>query len=185
MVAGLSVNNLTLNEAVKGITVSEVVKGITVSEVVNSVQIDKQSDIPWIIRLLENPISPIALPGKISLANHDCIHVILGRGVTLQDEAFVIGFTMGSDVKTNWFHLGIFKFFSIFLYPKKFRFNREDLKVFDLGFAYGRKPGILKNINQIDFQLYQNKKIAELRKLFGISIDELRRLRQFENWLIS
>ncbi len=176
MVACLSIKNLTLNEAVKSITVSEVIK---------SIQIDQPSDIPWIIRLLENPSSPIALPGKISLPNHDCLHVILGRGVTLEDEAFIIGFTMGSDVKTNWFHLAIFKFFSRFIYPQKYQFNREHLKIFDLGVAYGRKPGIIKNINQIDFKLYHNKKIAELRKLFGISLDELRQLRKFENWLIN
>ncbi len=172
----ISVNDSTVKEAFKAITIGEVIK---------SIQIDKQSDIPWIVRLLENPSSPIALPGKISLANHDCIHVILARGTTSQDEAFVIGFTMGSDVKTNWFHLGIFKFFSRFLYPKKFQFNREHFKVFDLGFAYGRKSGIIKNINQIDFELYQSKEIAELRKLFGIRLEELRELRQFEKGLMS
>ena len=157
---------------------------LTVAEVIKSVQMDEQSDIPWIIRLLENPVSPIALPGDISLANHDSVHIILGRGVTLRDEAFVIGFTMGSDVRTNWFHLMIFKFFSTFIYPQKYRFNREHFKIFDLGFAYGRKSDIVKNINHIDFSLYQDRKISDIRNLFSISVDELRLLRQFENWLV-
>ena len=42
-------------------------KNPTLSEALQEFSIDRQEDIPWIIRLLENPQSPIALPGKISL----------------------------------------------------------------------------------------------------------------------
>ena len=70
----------------------------------------KPEEIPWIIRLLENPASIVALPGKITLYNHDCLHILLEKELTLTGEAFVIGFTMGNDLKTNWFHLLIYKF---------------------------------------------------------------------------
>ncbi|MBL4559174.1 MAG: hypothetical protein JKP98_25385 [Rhodobacteraceae bacterium] len=48
-------------------------------------------DVPAIIRKYENPDSPDALPGAIALDRHDCLHVLLGRGLHVQDEAFIIG----------------------------------------------------------------------------------------------
>ncbi len=60
----------------------------------------EQDDIPLIIQLVENPkfdISGIDLFNRaVDLHTHDCIHVILGRAMLPKDEAFVIGFTMGS-----------------------------------------------------------------------------------------
>ena len=131
-----------------------------------------QSDIPWIVWLLENPESIIALPGKITLDNHDCLHVLLEKEFNLMDEAFVIGFTMGNDPKTNWLHLLIFKVFSRFIYPQDYRFDLKHLKAFDLGVGYGKKV-TTKNINKIDFQKYQNKTVDELRSLLSIKLKEL------------
>lgn len=67
------------------------------SSVYQEINLDNQTDIPLIIKLLENPASPIALLGKISLQNHDCLHIILDISVSPSDEAFIIGFTMGND----------------------------------------------------------------------------------------
>lgn len=46
--------------------------------------------IPWIVRLFENPQGWLRLHGAVNLRNHDMIHVLLGRGLLGQDEAFVI-----------------------------------------------------------------------------------------------
>ncbi len=154
-------------------------KNITVKQMLDSMQESQSSsEIPWIIRLLENSQSPVALPGKISLKNHDYIHALLDCGTTLSEEAFVIGFTMGTDLKTKKIHLIIFKFFSRFLYPQKYRFNQEHLLLFDLGFCYGRKPYITDNLNEVDFSRYKDAKIIELRELFGLKTDELTNLKK-------
>ncbi len=129
--------------------------------------------IPFVIWLLENPNSPLALPGKISLRHHDYIHILLGRGISPQDEAFVIGFTMGNDLKTNKLHLFIYKFFAKFIYPYPYNFSTLDLINFNLGFMYGRKIKI-KQINEIEFEKYQNENIKYLRKFFGINTDEIK-----------
>lgn len=92
----------------------------TLGNIYQQNKLDNQSDIPFIIRLLENPTSPVALPGKISLHNHDCLHIILGIGVSPQEEAFIIGFTMGNDDRTKQWHVKLFKFFSRFIYPAKY-----------------------------------------------------------------
>ena len=132
----------------------------------------KPEEIPWIIRLLENPASIVALPGKITLYNHDCLHILLEKELTLTGEAFVIGFTMGNDLKTNWFHLLIYKFFSRFIYPRDYRFNPTHLKVLDRAILYGIKVTI-KNINEIDFQKYEHKTLYELRCILGIKLQEI------------
>ena len=134
---------------------------------------DEQSDIPFMVWLLENPDSIFPLPGKINLYNHDCLHILLDRGISLLDEAFVVGFTMGSDLKTNRFHLAVFKILSNLLYPKQYKFNHKQFKLFKIAFDYGRKLKV-KNINQIDFKAYENKTVGEMRKLLGIDLEEVK-----------
>ena len=61
----------------------------------------KQKDISWLVWLIENPKSPFHLHGAATLHDHDHIHVLLKRGQDNDDEAFVIGFTMGNDDRTK------------------------------------------------------------------------------------
>jgi hypothetical protein len=70
--------------------------GLTLCSVYDGMPKDGADAVPWYVRLLENPRSPVALPGAIDLFGHDCLHIVLGRGLLAQDEAFVIGYTMGS-----------------------------------------------------------------------------------------
>ena len=147
---------------------SQEIANQTLKRVYQQANLDKQSDIPLIIRLFENPSSPIALPGKISLHDHDCLHILLGLGVSPQDEAFIIGFTMGNDDETKSWHVQLFKFLSRFIYPSKYRFTCQDLDIFDLGFEYGKKLQY-RNLNQIDFERFYNKKIQELREVLRIN----------------
>ncbi len=114
---------------------------------------DPPSGIPFLVRLLENPASPIALPGKINFYGHDCLHILLYKGMSLYDEAFLVGFTMRNDEKTNWIHLAILKFFSSRFYPPKYRFNRGHLKVFDLDVTYSRVVKV-RNLNRLNFSRY-------------------------------
>lgn len=134
---------------------------ITLKSVYQQMNLNNQSDITLIIRLLENPSSPITLPGKISL------HIIVELGVSLTEEAFLIGFTMGNDDRTKIWHIRLFKFIARFVYPSKYRFDHQHLNIFDLGFKYGK---ILKsrNIHQIEFAHFYDLTIEELRDLFDI-----------------
>ncbi|MHC5765008.1 MAG: hypothetical protein ACYTXI_05145 [Nostoc sp.] len=143
-----------------------------------------QPKIPFVIWLLENPNSLLALPGKISLRHHDYIHILLGRGLSSEDEAFVIGFTMGNDLKTNKLHLFIYKLFTKFIYPYPYKFSTLDLIKFDLGFIYGRRIK-MKNINEINFELYQDQNIGYLRDIFDINTDEIKFILTHELNLIN
>ena len=60
----------------------------------------RQEEVPFVIQLVENPRYDVGLfAGNVDLFTHDCIHVLLGRGLLVKDEAFVIGYTMGSTNK--------------------------------------------------------------------------------------
>ena len=145
---------------------------ITLKQALKEIFIDEPEAIPWIVRLIENPSSPIALPGKISLYNHDCLHVLLGCGVTLQDEAYIIGFTMGNDPAVNRFYVWLFKFVSQFLYPRKYRFRREDFSYYANGFEYGVKLRAVAQFNRIDFKQYEQLSVAQLRVKFNVETNE-------------
>ena len=152
---------------------------ITLKEALKEFSIDKPKDIPWLIRLLENPGSPVALPGKISLLGHDCLHLLLDRKVDSSDEAFVIGFTMGNDRNTKPWHIKIFKFFSRYLYPRPYQLSHKDFYSFDLGFKYGRQ--LKPKIKDTDFVRYHDFSLEILRGVFGIQPDYLLQLKIEEN----
>ena len=159
------------------------IEKLEIKEIYSALEGDDAADIPFLIWFLENPESPIPMPGKISLYNHDHLHILLGRDQSPEDEAFIIGFTMGNDPKTAWYHIIIFKIFSYSIYPKLYRFNRQQMKVFDLGFNYGRKLSV-KKIHKINFAVYQNYTLSALRKLFGIKREEIKAIKQVEEWLV-
>lgn len=130
----------------------------------------KQSEVPWIIWLLENPDSPIALAGAIPLKEHDYLHLLLNRGKSPEDEAFIIGFTMGNDSSLKPLHLWIFKFASRLLYPQDYRFTQDHCEIFDEGVKQGRQLPT-KNLCRLDFSSLEKEPIETLRAL--IAIDQI------------
>lgn len=155
-------------------------KDQTLRDALQSQNGDPPSSIPFWVWLLEDDSSPIALPGKASLYQHDCLHLLLERGFSLEDEAFVVGFTMGNNTETHRLHLATFKLISTTLYPPKYRFTQPHLKVFDLGVLYGEAIKV-RNINRIDLKPYLDLSIGELQAKLGICPRSLQTLRRVEN----
>ena len=130
----------------------------------------KKEDISWLVWLIENPKSPFHLHGAVTLHDHDHIHVLLGRGQANDDEAFVIGFTMGNDDRTKSWESKLFKFISCWVYSKSERFTKKQLKIFDSGFKYGRsKLNLYQRIGEIDWSKKdKNISLNEFRRSFGV-----------------
>ena len=130
----------------------------------------KQKDVSWLVWLIENPKSPFHLHGAATLHDHDHIHVLLRRGQANDDEAFVIGFTMGNDDRTKSWESKLFKFISRWLYPKGERFTKKQLKIFDSGFRYGQsKLNLYKRIGEFDWdKMDKNTPLDEVKKSFGV-----------------
>ena len=124
--------------------------------------------IPLIIQLVENPKYDVGLfAGNVDLFTHDSIHVILGRGLLTKDEAFVIGYTMGSTKKIGRWRKNLFMFCAKYLYPKGYRFGEEERFVFNMGVAAGNRCPT--DLSTVDFHLIQRDEIRQIRQKFGIN----------------
>jgi len=125
-------------------------------------------DIPLMVRLAENPRYNL-FHGAVDLETHDYIHAILGRGLLAKDEAFVIGYTMGSTNRLSATEEKLFTLVAERLYPGIFRFSREDVRVFRdavrLAFISDTPA-----LNQLDYGRYMDCTLGEIRA--DLRIDE-------------
>jgi hypothetical protein len=136
-----------------------------------------QDDIPLIIQLVENPRFDIPginlFNGAVDLQTHDCIHVILGRGMLPKDEAFVIGFTMGCTNRVTSTEEWLFSLASKYLYPGPYKFTDEDIEVFRdavrLGFISDCEP-----LSEVTYGQYMDLPVGEIRERLGLEADLLK-----------
>lgn len=143
----------------------------------------EQEDIPLIVQLVENP--KFDLPGidifngATGLECHDYIHLILGRGLLPKDEAFVLGFTMGSTNRVRNLEEALYGLFSRFLYPKEYRFDNDDFQVYKdavrLGYVSDCTP-----LDSIKWHELQDLSLREAREKLGVEVDLLKAYYQIE-----
>ena len=129
-------------------------------------------DIPLMVRLAENPRYNL-FHGAVDLQTHDYIHAILGRGLLAKDEAFVIGFTMGSTNHLSATEERLFTLVAERLYPGIFRFSREDVRVFRdaVRLAFICETPAL---NRIDYARLMDRPLGGIRAELRIDEDLLR-----------
>lgn len=156
---------------------------LTMSAVLADLPANEQKEIAFVVRLFENPCSPIAFKGAISLARHDCMHVLLGRGLLAQDEAFVIGYTMGTSKTISAVSVWLFKKIARYVYRKPYNLGETDLMVYDLGFEQGQKCAV-DRIYNYPLEKHTEMTLGELRALFGIDSASLKKAYQRERFLI-
>jgi hypothetical protein len=136
-----------------------------------------QGSIPLLVQLVENPKFDLPgidiFSGATDLATHDYIHILLGRGLLPKDEAFVLGFTMGSTNRVGEWEEKLYGLFSKHLYPKEYRFSDEDFQVYKdavrLGYISDCTP-----LNTVDFPALAHLSIQAAREAIGIEADFLR-----------
>ena len=136
----------------------------------------RQQEIPLVVRLLENP--KYKLPGvtlfhgAADLKVHDRIHILLGRGLLMEDEAFTIGFTMGSTKRVRRSEEWLFGQLARRIYPHPYRFNDDAVRIYydavRLGGISGCRP-----LNRIDYDRYIDTPLREIRSQAGLETDLL------------
>jgi hypothetical protein len=137
----------------------------------------KADDIPFLIRLIENPEYDLPgidiFHGATTLQTHDYIHMLLGRGLLAKDEAFVLGFTMGSTDRVSTTEERLYTFCAKYLFPKHYRFDDEDVRVFrdavKLGFVSD-----CRSLATVSFEELLDLPLAEARRAVGLEDDLLR-----------
>jgi len=129
------------------------------------------SEIPFIIRLVENPNLKLPLfrifHGAVDLYTHDCIHLILGRGLLPRDEAFVIGFTMGSTKKMFKLEKFLYHFITEHIYPHPFKFTHKEHMLFDIASSIAN-VSMCERLDKIDFKKMENLTLKEIREKIGL-----------------
>ena len=148
---------------------------VTLRKVLSTLPAAPPVAIPWIVRLFENPEGWLRLHGAVNLADHDKIHVLLGRGLLDQDEAFVLGFTMGCTKAVSRLESWFFKVALAHLYPHPYRVPVRILAAFDLGLEAGREFG-RRNVHLLLTKEMLDRPLGELRAELGI---DTRRLRHY------
>jgi hypothetical protein len=123
-------------------------------------------EIPWIVRLAENPKFNL-FHGAVDLKTHDYIHALLGRGLLAKDEAFIVGFTMGSTRRLGATEERLFSLVAKHLYPGIFRFDKEDVRVFRdaARLAYVCNGAAL---DRVTYAAYRNEPLSAIRRALGI-----------------
>lgn len=149
---------------------------MTIAQVLATMPAANAHDVPEIIRKYENPESPDALPGAISLARHDCIHVLLGRGLHVQDEAFIIGATMGAASDISQAAVDFFIEVSTTQYPTHWRFEEDHIASYRLGVGFAVDNLRNKDLHHIPMEEepWQSKTVRFARRELGIVKEELR-----------
>ncbi len=128
-------------------------------------------EIPLVVRLAENPRYDL-FHGAVDLDAHDCIHLLLGRGLLAKDEAFVIGFTMGSTQKLGSAEERLFTLVARHFYPGIYRFTEDDVSIF----RDGRRLAEIcrcRPLDQVDYAARMDCPLSTLRHDLGIEVDLL------------
>lgn len=141
------------------------------------------NDVDSVVRLFENPESRYAFPGAVNLKRHDCIHILLGRGLLGQDEAFVVGYTMGTvHDRLTKDQLNTFRMIAQTVYPEGYRMDDADLMVFDLAYHYGRQAKV--PVCDVPYEDRLDETVGALRQEAGITRTDLAAIFRVEQLLV-
>lgn len=131
----------------------------------------EEDEIPLMVQLVENPKFQIPgfrlFHGAVDLEQHDFIHIILGRGLLEKDEAFTIGFTMGTTNKVTTTEERLYSIIAQYLYPKVYKFDKDDIEVFRNAVRLGYISGCAA-LDEFDFNSCLDMTLHEVRNRLGI-----------------
>lgn len=155
------------------------IEQVTLKEIIDSAShmVAEQDDIPLAVQLIENPKFDIPFidlfNGAVDINDHDCIHALLGRGLLPKDEAFVIGFTMGSTNRVSSTEEKLYTFAAKYIYPGPYKFNAEEIQIFKDAVRLGYISDC-KSLDKVDYSQYMDWEISKVRKELGVETNLLK-----------
>ena len=161
---------------------------MTLSQALNSLERvgAAPSEIPFIVRVMENPdycnLRFNRFAGSVYLRQHDIIHILLGRGLLSQDEAFVIGFTMGSSGNLTVLEARIFSWISKHLYPCPYSFNDNDLFIYRKAIQLASQMDV-RRLDQLNLSDFESWPLWALRRHLRINVPALQAFYRWESCL--
>ena len=142
----------------------------------NAIRLDHE-DVPFLVQMVENPRFDVPIlevfHGATRLETHDYLHIVLGRGLLPKDEAFVIGFTMGSTDEVGGTEEFLYGLFAKYFYSRAYRYTDDDMRVFKdavrLGFVSD-----CHSLSQADFASCLDLPLDDVRAKVGVEIPLLK-----------
>lgn len=96
-----------------------------------------------------------------------------------KDEAFVIGFTMGSTNRVTATEEHLFALASKYFYPGPYKFTDDAIAVFKdairLGYISDCQP-----LSEIDYEQYMDLSLSDIRERIGLEVELLKAYYQIE-----
>ena len=136
-----------------------------------------QREVPLIVQLVENPRYDLPgieiFSGATDLRHHDLLHILLGRGLLPKDEAFVLGFTMGSSNRVGEMEERLFTLIARYLYPKQYRFDEEDAAVYKDAVRLGHISDC-QSLAEVKLDTMLDRPLGRIRASIGLEEDLLR-----------
>ncbi len=111
----------------------------------------------------------------LPLFDLECLHLLLGRGFSLQDEAFVLGYWMGASHNILQLQGAICHLVSRIAYSSRETFGVEEFRSFHMGFEFGQEVSRGK-LQSLNFKTLFDTTLGELRERLGIDKERLRQV---------
>lgn len=103
----------------------------------------------------------------------DCIHILLGRGLHVMDEAFVLGFTLGSIKKLRDSEEQLHALLKRHVYPQIPQFAAQEISVCKDAIRLAYISNCMA-LDQCEFGAWFNFPLHEIRAAIGIESELLR-----------
>ena len=139
----------------------------------NEIRADRQNT-PLMIALADDPASRSPslkiFRGIMDLHQHDCIHILLGRGLLDMDEVFTAGFAMGSSKKVTSLEHSLYAFIAKHIYPNIYKFTDQEMALFKdaikLAYISNCSP-----LDQFKFDDWLEQPVGAIRDAVGIEAE--------------
>jgi hypothetical protein len=128
-------------------------------------------ELPLMLRLQRDPdlsfLGQLIFKAGLDQHQHDCIHILLGRGLLPMDQAFVLGFTLGSSKKGSVPEHKLHGEVGRHFYRNVPLFSESESAVFKEGIklAYMSFCAPLENFN---FTPWHDQSLRQLREAVGL-----------------
>lgn len=130
-----------------------------------------KSELPLMLRLQRDPdlsfLGQLVFQAGLDQHQHDCIHILLGRGLLPMDQAFVLGFTLGSSKKGSMPESKLHAEVGRHFYKKVQLFSESESAVFKEGIKLAYLS-FCAPLDNFDFRPWHNQPLRDIREAIGL-----------------
>lgn len=133
-------------------------------------------DMPLMLRLQRDPdlsfLGQLVFRAGLDQHQHDCIHILLGRGLLPMDQAFVLGFTIASSKKGSLPEHKLNAEIGRHFYKSVPLFSETEAALFKEGIKLAYMS-FCTPLEDFDFQPWHTRSLRELREAIGVETELL------------